>query len=193
MTTKLKDYKSTMFNQTPRVQPKMRLEIFKGPPTWSSECNRFEHDQLTLKGRPVDMPVIDFDFSCNNPIRLHGIVLGIQLKDINLIGISENVSVSVKYDDNSFTAFQTKCTFYQGTTTRSESIIVFETPIERIIRFNCSLKLPSLQLNYDLVLNDEVKVDDVDFRLTGGWITRVLFDKILTDPISLRKRRRRRI
>lgn len=193
ITTKLKDFKSKIFNQTPRGKPKLCLEIFKGPQTWSSECNRFEHDLLTLKRRCVDIPQIDFDFICNNTIRLHGIVLGFQLKEITLDGISDKISVSVKYNDDSFAAFETTCEFYQSTTTKSESIIVFETPIERIIGFNCSLKLPALQLNYDLVLDDVVEVDNVKFILTGGWITRVLFDKMtspLTDPRTRGRKRR---
>lgn len=178
ITTKLKDFKSKMFNQTPRSPPKLCLDIFKGPPTWSLECNRFEHDLLTLKRRCVDIPVIDFDFICNKEIRLHGIVLGIQLKDITLDGMSDKISASVKYNDYSYVALELKCQFYQSTTTRSESIIVFETPVERIVGFNCSLKLPALQLNYDLVLRDVVEVENTKFVLTGGWITRVLFDQM---------------
>lgn len=132
-----------------------------------------------MKRRPVDIHVVRFGFDCDNLIRLHGIVLGIHLKDIAVDSISDKISISAKFDDDSFAAFESKCKFYQSTTTKNESIIVFENPIDRLTGFNCSVKLPPLQLNYDLVLDDDVEVDNVQFTFNGGWITRVLFDKIV--------------
>lgn len=81
ITTKLNDFTPKMFNQMPRNQPKYRLNMFTGPPIWSFECNRFEHDLLTLKRQPMNISEIRFRFDCDHPIRLHGIVLGIHLKD----------------------------------------------------------------------------------------------------------------
>lgn len=176
MTNKLKDFKPEKFNlnlRTSRNEPKALTEPLKA---WSLEFNRFVRmNKLTAQ---IDVILSNFSFTCDDPIKLHGIALGIYFRNTDPANFPMNLSAGVGRNDVWLASFKSKYKVYQSSTRNNETIIIFEKPIEKITNFSCSIQLPYKRLNYEFDLHPTARVNDIFFRFEGGeWVTRLFFDK----------------
>lgn len=176
---KLDDFKPQKFNGT-RVE---RSKVLYRIPDWLMQCNRYSRiwHQFPEARKIKETNCLNVYCSCSTPIRLHGIAFDFQSSHDVLDDFPSRISIGMRHDDEGpLISIESKYKVYQNPKKNYETIIMFDKPIDRIIYFSCSFRLPSSQLIYGPELQSSVHSScGINFSLYGSSVSRFFFAKMV--------------
>lgn len=163
---------------------KKRSKPLLGIPGSLLKCNRYAcrrrrngsaRSRLIVEGATF----FDFHFSCSNPIRLHGITFDFRFGDDDIDNLPTTISIAARHDDHGpLVSYESKYKIYRYAIEKDEIVVMFDAPIEQIIYFSCSLRLPSPCPIYGPELKSRADVRGTKFVLFGDSVSRLYFDLV---------------